>query len=121
MLSESWVFASASEFETYGMSISEALSIGLPAVLTRAPYNGAVGEIVKHESNGLIVDHNKPKAMADAFERLFKDRELWERLSHNARKLAPFHSWDDVAKQVEAVYERVLSRRLPIENTELAT
>ena len=121
MLSESWVFASASEFETYGMSISEASSIGLPAVLTRAPHNGAVDEIVKHESNGLIVDHNKPKAMADAFERLFEDHELWERLSHNARKLAPSHSWDDVAKQVEAVYEKVLSRRLPIENAELAT
>lgn len=115
MLSNSWVFVSASEFETYGMAISEASTIGLPVVITRTAFNGAVDEIIKDECNGLIVDHNNPKAIADAFERLYRNPELWKKLSYNAKRLAVFHSWDETASQVEAVYKDVLTGRLPID------
>jgi len=115
MLSNSWVFVSASEFETFGMAISEASSVGLPVVITRTVFNGAVDELVKNERNGLIVDHNSPRAIADAFERLYRDPELWKKLSDNAKRLAVFHSWDKIANQVEAVYEGVLTGRLPID------
>jgi glycosyltransferase involved in cell wall biosynthesis len=117
MLSESWIFASASEFETYGLSISEASSVGLPVVLTRAPMNGAVNEIIKHERNGLIVDHNSPKAIADAFDRLYRNPDLWKHLSINAKKLAASYSWDTVANRVETVYEAVLRGRVPIDRS----
>lgn len=117
MLGESWVFASASEFETYGMSISEASSVGLPVVLTRAPMNGAVNGMIRHECNGLIVDHNNPKAIADAFDRLYRNPDLWRHLSINAKKLAASYSWDTVANRVEAVYEAVLSGRVPIDRS----
>jgi glycosyltransferase involved in cell wall biosynthesis len=120
-LSSSWVFVSASEFETYGMAISEASSVGLPVVLTRTPYNGAVDEIIKHEYNGLIVDHNSPKAIADAFERLYRNPELWKNLSGNAKRLAVFHSWDEVANQVEAVYQEVSRGRLPTDKSGAAS
>ena len=109
-LDKSWIFVSASEFETYGMSISEALGMGLPVVLTNAPNNAAVHETAKHGFNSLIVEHNQPMAIANAFERLYKDRELWDRLSSNAKSFPVSYSWDDVAKRVEAVYEEV-SRR----------
>lgn len=112
ILCGSWVFVSASEFETYGMSIVEALSLGLPVVLTRAPYNGAVNETAIHGYNSLIVEHNKPVAIADAFEELYKSPDLWAQLSHNAKKSVPFNSWRDVAMQVEAVYNKVLNSRL---------
>ncbi len=117
MLRKSWVFVSASEFESYGMSISEASSVGLPVVLTRTRYNGAIDEIVKHGYNGLIVDHDNPEAIADALERLYRDPELWKSLSSNAKRLAAFHSWDEVADRVEEVYEEVLNGRLPIDKS----
>lgn len=110
MLSKSWIFVSASEFETYGMSISEALRTGLPAVLTNAPYNAAVHETAKQGFNSLIVEHNQPMAIANAFEKLYKDRELWDRLSRDAKRCSTFYSWDDVAKRVEAIYEKVTRR-----------
>jgi glycosyltransferase involved in cell wall biosynthesis len=121
LLSNSWVFVSASEFETYGMAISEASTVGLPVVITRTPYNGAVDEIIKNELNGLIVDHNSPKAIADAFERLYRSPELWKNLSDNAKRLTVFHSWDKVANKVETVYKDVLAGRLPIDKSGAAS
>ena len=112
ILSNSWVFVSASEFETYGMSIAEALSLGLPVVLTRAPYNGAIDDIARNGYNSLIVEHNNPDAIAHALEELYRSPDMWEQLSHNAKRSAPLYSWDDVAMNVEAVYNKVLSTRL---------
>jgi glycosyltransferase involved in cell wall biosynthesis len=110
-LSRSWVFVSTSEFETYGLSIAESLSMGLPAVLTHTPYNAAIGELVKHEHNGLIVEHNQPEAIAKALVRLYENPRLWEALSHNARHSTCFHSWDEVAEKTEAVYEKTRKRQ----------
>jgi glycosyltransferase involved in cell wall biosynthesis len=110
-LSRSWVFVSASEFETYGLSIAESLSMGLPVILTRTPYNAAIGELVKHEHNGLIVEHDQPDAIAKALERLYEDPRLWETLSYNAKHSTPFHSWDEVAEKTESVYEKTINRR----------
>ncbi|MBS7615810.1 glycosyltransferase family 4 protein [Candidatus Bathyarchaeota archaeon] len=103
-LKNAWVFVSASEFESYGLSIAEALSMGLPAILTNAPYNAATKEIVSHNYNGLIVDHGKPEAICKAFEKLYQNLELWRQLSNNARQSLRF-SWSDVAKEVEEVYK----------------
>jgi glycosyltransferase involved in cell wall biosynthesis len=106
-LRKSWVFISASEFESYGLSIAESLSIGLPVVLTQTPYNAAINELVKHKCNGLIVEHNKPKAIAKALEELYKNHKLWIKLSQNAKSSTPFYSWNDIAKKVEDVYKKL--------------
>jgi broad specificity phosphatase PhoE len=84
----------------------------------RTRYNGAIDEIVRHGYNGLIVDHDNPEAIADALERLYRDPELWKSLSNNAKRLAAFHSWDEVADRVEEVYEEVLNGRLPIDKSD---
>ena len=110
-LSRSWVFVSTSEFETYGLSIAESLSMGLPAVLAHTPYNAAIGELVRHEHNGLIVEHNQPEAIAKALVRLYENPRLWETLSHNAKHSTCFHSWDEVAEKTEAVYEKTRKRQ----------
>jgi len=109
-LAKSWLFVSASEFESYGLALAEALSLGLPIVLTQTPYNAACRELVKHEHNGLIVEHNKPEAIAEAIEKLYKDREFWERLSCNAKYATHFYSWDQVAEKIEKVYQKIGKR-----------
>jgi glycosyltransferase involved in cell wall biosynthesis len=103
----SWAFISASEFETYGLTLMEALSLGLPVISTDAPYNAAPKENLRHNYNGLIVEHNNPNALADAIEKLYKNDELWRNLSHNAKYGTEFSSWSDIAKEVEITYEKV--------------
>lgn len=106
-LTKSWLFVSASEFETYGLALAEASSLGLPIVSTQTPYNAACREIVRHEYNGLIVEHNKPEAIAEAIEKLYKNQELWKRLSYNAKHATRFCSWNEIAKKIEEIYQKI--------------
>ncbi len=106
-LRKSWVFLTASEFETYGMAMAESLSIGLPVVLTNTSNNGAINGLAKHTQNSLIVRHDDPKAMADAIEELYNNEALWKKLSTNAKYGTVFYSWDDVAERTENAYARV--------------
>jgi glycosyltransferase involved in cell wall biosynthesis len=103
-LKKAWVYLSASEFESYGLSTAEALSMGLPAILTNAPYNAAANNLVRHNISGLIVEHNKPEAIAKALEELHQNPELWLQLSKNAKQ-SVFFSWNEVAEKVEEVYK----------------
>jgi len=106
-LRKSWIFVTASEFETYGMAMAESLGLGLPIILTQTPNNGAINEIVKNAHNSLIVKHNDPRAMVDAIERLYDDEELWRKLSFNAKHKTILHSWNDVAKKTENSYAKL--------------
>jgi len=105
-LEKSWVFISASEFESYGLAIAESLSLGLPTLLTNAPYNAAVNELVRNGYNGVIVEHNKPEAIAAALEKLYRNQKLWDKLSKNAKQSVHF-SWEEVAQKVEKLYKKL--------------
>jgi glycosyltransferase involved in cell wall biosynthesis len=98
---------SASEFETFGLSIAEALQIGLPAVLTQTPNNAAIGEIAIPGYNSIVVQHDNPKLIAEAIERLYENEELWKKLSYNAKHSTSILSWDEVATKTEAMYKRI--------------
>ncbi len=106
-LRKSWVFVTASEFETYGIAMAESLGMGLPIILTQTPNNGAINDIVKNAQNCLIVKHNDPEAIAHAIQKLHDDEELWKRLSLNAKHKTALYSWDDISKKTEDAYARV--------------
>jgi len=106
-LRKSWVFVTASEFETYGIAMAESLAMGLPIILTQTPNNGAINDTVKAGHNSLIVKHNDPKAIAHAIQRLYSNEELWKRLSLNAKHKTALQSWDDISKKTEDAYARV--------------
>ncbi|HOM73033.1 MAG TPA: glycosyltransferase, partial [Armatimonadota bacterium] len=54
--------------------------MGLPVVTTSI---GAEGMSLVHEQDALIADD--PKSFAEQIIRLYKDRELWNRLSENGK------------------------------------
>ena len=107
-LCRSWLFVSASEFETFGLSMAEAMQIGLPAVLTHTPNNAAIGEVAIPGYNSIVVQHDNPKLIAEAIERLYESEELWRKLSYNAKHSTSILSWDEVATKTEAMYKRVI-------------
>ena len=61
----------------------EAMGCGLPAVTTRLVGNP---DLVMHEKTGLLVEPNDAKGLADALERLAKDRALATKLAEQGRK-----------------------------------
>ena len=72
------VFVHASLEESFGMSVAEAMSHGLPIVACAGA--GAIPWVLGEGCAGLLVDARRPEEIADAVCRLLDDRPLRVRL-----------------------------------------
>ena len=100
------VFALSKDGEAFGLVTAEAAAHGRVAIATAV---GATPEIIQDGVTGFLVTPNDPDAVA-AYCRLILNDEDWARqigaagMEHVARKFNP----KTIARQVEAVYERLL-------------
>jgi glycosyltransferase involved in cell wall biosynthesis len=70
----------------------EYMACGRAIVASRL---GQIGEVLRHDENAWLVPPGDPEALATAIEKLFRDRELRERLAESALSEArERHSWD---------------------------
>jgi sucrose-phosphate synthase len=74
------VFVNATPGENFGLTIVEAAACGLPVI---ASPTGGPKEILEQVENGLLVDVENPKAIADALKKIISDQTLWEKYSTN--------------------------------------
>jgi len=104
MLPQADLFLSASETESFGLSMLEAMSCGVPCVSTAV---GGVAEVVG--PTGFLTPFGDPEAMAKAALRLLLDPELHARHSEGARERAvELFSAEKVVGRYVEIYERVL-------------
>jgi glycosyltransferase involved in cell wall biosynthesis len=80
----------SSSWESFGLVVAEALSVGTPVIATAV---GGIVEVLEDGVNGLLVPPNDPGALGAAIGRFFADEELRCRLraaaSASVRHLAP--------------------------------
>jgi len=81
-LQNAHIFSMASWQEPLGMSTMEAMSMGVPVVVTGA---GGVREFISDGADGLLVEPRNPEQLANALERLLRDPELAIRLGAAGR------------------------------------
>ena len=99
------LFLSASETESFGLSMLEAMSCGVPCVSTDV---GGVAEVIG--DTGSLVPLGQPEMMAQAAIEILRDEDRHTELARAARKRAiDCFSTDRIVAQYEAIYERVLS------------
>jgi glycosyltransferase involved in cell wall biosynthesis len=89
-------FALSSWNEGMPNALIEALCLGIPCVATKV--SGAV-DLIKSGDNGLLVDLDDDKAMAECFEKLANDSELADSLGVNATKIYELLRQDVIGKQ----------------------
>lgn len=106
------VFLFASQTETQGLVVSEAMSYGLPAVVVNA---GGAAESVESGVNGFAVT-NDPGQLAAATLRLLQDEKLYSELSTNAVQSARKLSIPMTTDRILSVYRSVLGEELPKES-----
>jgi glycosyltransferase involved in cell wall biosynthesis len=88
------------------LKMFEYMATGLPVV---APAVDRIPSLVADEREGLLYDHNRSGALADALERLASDPALRERLGRAARARAEReYGWD---AHCAALERAILSRR----------
>ncbi|HZJ45078.1 MAG TPA: glycosyltransferase family 4 protein [Pyrinomonadaceae bacterium] len=77
------VFVSASEMESFGLVIAEAMSVGKPVVATMT--EGAM-EVIEDEKTGMLVPIGEPERMAEAINELLASEDKRRELGTIARE-----------------------------------
>jgi glycosyltransferase involved in cell wall biosynthesis len=104
------IFAQPSLFEGLPLALQEAMFHGCACIATSVAGNV---ELIENESNGLLVPHSRPAAMADGLARLMRSASLRERFSVRAHQdildrgmIAP-----RMVEQYIELYEKILSSK----------
>ena len=107
IMSEIDILVHPADSESFGRIIVEGMAAGLPVV---GPSAGGVGEIVVHESTGLLAEPNDAAGIARHIERLARDSILRKKFGQAGRKRAETdYSIAACVKGLINVYERALS------------
>ncbi len=96
------VLAYPSLYEGFGLPVLEAMSRGLPAVISSA---GALPELGGDAA--IVVDAENEAAIAEALERLLSDPALRRKLGEEGKRRAAGYSWEEAASRVRTVLRQV--------------
>jgi glycosyltransferase involved in cell wall biosynthesis len=99
-------FVLSSQREGLSFSLLEAMSVGLPAVVSDGPGNpDAVGD------TGIVVSFGDAEAFARAFRRLIVDEPMRLRLGARARdRVTTRFRADEMISRTRSLYDAVLSK-----------
>src|SRR5215469_3159283 len=111
------IFISPSFYESFGMSVIEAMAEGLPVV---AVAGGALPDLISDGSNGLLVGPSNPGALARGVENLITNHELRKSIACAGREMVcKTFSFESICSRLLEVYKGVLS--CPFDSREAET
>jgi len=103
------IYIGPSLYESFGVSIVEAMAAGVPVVATRV---GAVPELISEGHSGLVVETANPSAIADAVIKLLTDTKLRNSIACEARKTVwKQFSWETICSTLIQMYRDVLDTK----------
>jgi glycosyltransferase involved in cell wall biosynthesis len=103
------VFTLLSPNEGFSCALAEAMSVGLPSVVSDIPANA---QLVDDGVHGLLTAVGDDAAMAGALARLFRDPALRARMGQAARqRIVENYSTGQIADRYEALFAEVLAGR----------
>jgi glycogen synthase len=103
------VFACPSVYEPFGIINLEAMACERPVVASAV---GGIPEVVVPWTTGLLVPPGDPRALAEALNRVLRDRPLARAMGRAGRRRAEEHfSWTAIAARTRRMYEELLKER----------
>ena len=100
------VFVMPSHYETFGISVIEAMAFGLPVVATHV---GGLPEVVEDGVTGILVPPKDSKALAEALLQLLRDPDLSARMGQAGReRVRSEFTVDRIVSQTLDVYKSVV-------------
>ncbi len=99
-------FLLTSDYEGWGMVIVEAITAGLPVIMTDV---GCAGELIVNGVSGLVIPAGDSKALAEAMRRIMEDSKLRSTLAEGAfHALRALPSFEVILKQYKKNWEVAL-------------
>ncbi|MEU9886558.1 glycosyltransferase family 4 protein [Sphaerisporangium sp. NPDC051011] len=96
-LAKSSIYAVASRYEGFGMTILEAMSKGVPVVSFNCPHGPK--EIITDGHDGLLIRSKKAVELAAGIGRLIEDEDLRRTMGANALRTAANYQMDVIGAQ----------------------
>jgi len=104
------VFALTALYEPFGLAPLEAMSCGLPAVVTK---NGGPSESLREDERefGVLVDPSDPGDIAQGLLRLLRSGETWKYFQRaGMERVLSRYTWERTAEGYLGIVERMLER-----------
>ncbi len=94
--------------EGFSRVLLEAAAVGLPLITTNVP---GVGDIARHEKEGLIAEVRNSESLAKAMIRMATDRTLANELANNALHRVELFSLETVASQYISIFNNIIDSK----------
>ena len=95
-------------YEGFPMVPMEALSCGLPAIVSE---QSNLGEIITEGTHGFVVKNKNALAYQEKIDQIINDAAMLREMSNNCRVLALDYSWQNQAEKYWLIYQRLLKNR----------
>jgi UDP-glucose:(heptosyl)LPS alpha-1,3-glucosyltransferase len=100
------MYAMLSAFDTFGMTVLEAMAASLPVIISR---NVGAKDLIQEDVNGFVVDREDIDAISRRIL-LLLDKEKRSSMGLDAHRVAQKNTWDIMANKVMELYKNILSR-----------
>jgi glycosyltransferase involved in cell wall biosynthesis len=101
------IFLLLSSYENFSNAVLEAMSCGLPIVVTNV---GGIPEVVKDGKNGFLIKPKDPVQIAEKVLLILNNRELKQKFLNNNKEEVEKYSLDNVVEKLEKIYINILSK-----------
>lgn len=89
--------------EGLGVVMIEAMNYSKPVIASNV---GGITDVVINGQNGILVKDNDPQALCQAIKELAQNKELYKKLSANAKKsIDEMFNWDKIVSKLIGLYE----------------
>ena len=103
---EADIYIHPADKEGFGMSVAEAMSAGLPVIVSD---RGGVPELVENMNDGIVVDAYNPEEWADAIIELYNNREKYTAIAKNGYETYKMRFTPEIfANNLDKIYDALI-------------
>lgn len=95
-------------YDAFGLVVAEALACGLPVIVSR---EAGITELLEDRRSAWLVRAGSLEDCTEALHMLSSDRRMLAEFATAAKEAAGQRTWDDVAAETMALYEKVAAKR----------
>ncbi|MEA1909761.1 MAG: glycosyltransferase family 4 protein [Patescibacteria group bacterium] len=101
------IFVLPSRSEAFGLSVLEAMRMGIPVVATKV---GGLSEVIVNNRNGIFVPAGDPKKLTSAIMKILNDRKLIKKLISGGWDTLPKFAMSKMVNETEKLYKSLFKK-----------